>query len=124
MIGRARPGHAAVLALAAGRGLRQLDPEAAALAVRGLDAHHAVHALDRALHHRQPDAGAGVLRAMVEALERHEDALVVFGRDADPVVLAPQPYAFAATLRTHRDLRAAVGRDELDRVHDQVPDHL
>jgi len=38
------------------------------------------------LGNRQADASAGELRLGMEALKNHEDAVVVFRRDANPVV--------------------------------------
>src|SRR5574341_1244391 len=80
-----------------------------------------------ALHHlladRQPDAGARVLALVVQALEHHEDALVVLRLDADAVVLHFKGPFLGAFDDAHMDPGHGI-RAELERVADQVLEEL
>src|SRR5437773_11646454 len=78
----------------------QREPERRAAAGFRFDTDVPAVALDDLLAQRQPDAGAGILGAPVQALEQREDALEVFRRDADAVVRHGEAPAFGAGLRT------------------------
>ena len=113
-----RRGRAAHAGDRRGRGQRQLDDERRALAGQRLDAHLAAVGLDEPAHDRQPEAGA-------VPVERHEDPLLLGGRDARALVddahqdprrrsrrPAPRPDArrrSAARSRSGSRTRAAAG---------------
>ena len=65
----------------------------------------------------------GYSRAAVQALEQHEDALEVLGRDADAVVAHREAPAGVARLGLDVHLRR-LGAAELDRVAEQVLEQL
>jgi hypothetical protein len=68
---------------------RQFKPEAAAGPDRGKDANFSAHAGDGFLDNGQADASAGVMIAIVQAFENSKNAVAMFGRDADAIVLYP-----------------------------------
>ncbi len=67
---------------------------------------------DNALAYGQPDAGAGILVAGVEALEQPKYALPILGCDSDAVIAdrkdAASVPALAADMHLRPPLRAAV----------------
>src|SRR5690242_3335493 len=62
------------------------EKECGALTKLGIEPNAPARALHDLLAHGKADAGARVLGAAVEALEDHEDLVVVHGVDPDPVV--------------------------------------
>src|SRR5580658_10620889 len=74
-------------------------------------------ALDDFLHHGQADPGSRVLFAAVEALEDHEDPLVILRQDPDPVVPDRKEPVASLPLGLDPDVRGLLAV-ELDRVPD------
>src|SRR5690348_14675049 len=68
---------------------RQFKPEFRALAYGGLDPDAASHALYGLAHDCQSDPCSLIGLDSVQTLKRLENALVVFGRDSDALVLDP-----------------------------------
>src|SRR5579859_6821115 len=83
---------------------REFDPEAAALPRRRLDAGTATHPLRPFADDREPDPRSGILIRSVQPLEDAKHPFVMLGRDADAVVLHPEPQPPAAALRPHPHL--------------------
>src|SRR5690348_11481519 len=104
--------------------LRKFDPEPAALPRLRFDAHAPAHALHAFAHDREADAGAGKLVRRVEALEHPEDPLVMLRRDPDAVVLYPYAHTAIPLFGADAHLGRTVGRHELDRIAQQVGEHL
>jgi hypothetical protein len=71
---------------------RKLDPKAASNAQMRLEADSAAHALNRLADHGQAEAISGIFAIGVQPLEKAEDTVLVFRRDADAVVDHPQPH--------------------------------
>ena len=76
-------------------------------------------------HDREPDAGsAAVVAARREALEDLEDPFVVLGRDATSPIMHRDVLAVGLFDDVHVDARLGAGPHVLDRVADQVREHL
>src|ERR1044072_8843307 len=73
---------------------------------------------------RQPDPGARIAVARVQALEHAEDHLGVLGVDADSVVVDREAPLRVLALRAHAHLGHGADGHELDRVGDQVLQEL
>src|SRR5581483_1447994 len=106
------------------RRARQFDPKPAPRSVRGFHPRAAAHALGALAHDRKPEARAGIGLDAVQPLEDPEDALLILRGDADSVVLDAQAYAVLVAFAAHMDARLDVRSDELDRVREQIDDHL
>src|SRR5439155_21545936 len=102
----------------------QRDREARALTGLGVDLEAAVHALDELAADVEPQAAAahaaGLLR--VEAVELLEDPLALGARDPQPLVRDLDEAL--AVLRVEPNLDLAALRRVLDRVVDQIDEHL
>src|SRR5262249_11575562 len=102
----------------------EIDPEPAALARDRVHATTSAHSPDGALYDRQAYTCPGIVLHPVEPLEGAEDASVVCARDADPVVLDPEPHDASPLLRSDGHVRLDPGSHELDRVRDDIDDRL
>src|SRR6266568_2722364 len=103
---------------------REGELERGARAGLGLDPDPPAVALDDLLADGEADAGAGVLGAGVQPLEDDEDPVHVLRIDADPIVPdGEQPFLAVGSGRDV-DRRSHCGPAELDRVPDQVLEHL
>src|ERR1700732_2005787 len=75
------------------------------------------------LANRQPDAGARMGAAAVQALEHHENPLEIFRRNTDAVVLHRKVPEYAVRFSMELNLRALIAT-ELDRIGNQVLEQL
>src|SRR5256714_15658158 len=106
------------------RPARQLDREGGAAARRRLHQDTAFHPLDELAADVQAEAAAAdaVRLRRVEAVELLEDPLVLLGRDAGSLVADRD--RDRPLVRPDAHLGAAVARGVLDRILDQVVEHL
>ena len=109
-------------------GQRDLDDEAAALAQRALDADRAVHRRHQPAHDGEAQPGAAVAAGggAVGLHEVVEEVLDLIGPQADPGVFDAEahplpPGVAGQALDAQRDV---AGGGELDRVGEQVAEHL
>ena len=86
---------------------RRFNPDLTAVTLDGLAAYG------------QTDAGTFVFAASVQAFERREDLLGVFGLDADPVVLYSENQLPVSALCRQVNVRS-LGARELQRIREQV----
>src|SRR5690242_16860233 len=102
---------------------REGEEERASLSRPAVDPDAPAVPVDDLLADRQPDAGAGIFVAIVQALEHEEDALAVLRIEPDAVVRdAERP---RAAVLARRDVHArGFGAAELERVGDQVLEEL
>src|SRR4029077_19004905 len=96
----------------------KFEPESAAFAGLRFDADCAVHALGGFADEGEADAGAFV--ALVELLEHAENALLIFGGDADPVIFEPEADEAAVRFRRDAHVRDFPRLNEFDGVGQEV----
>lgn len=101
-------------------GTCEFDPEPAAYSKCRLDPTASAHALGSFLDDSQTNPGARVGFFTVKPLEHVEDTGLVFGRDADAVVLNPQPHAVAFAAGANANLPMFLGFPELCGIADQI----
>src|SRR6185369_4568947 len=103
---------------------RQADPERGALAGPAVHAHVAAVQLGDALHEMEPDPQAAARLAVLghDLPEQLEDVRGGVGLDPGTLVVDLDAHAGAVLLRAQAYGRTA--RAELDRVHEQVHQHL
>ena len=108
-----------------GRGERQGEVEDGALAGRALDPDGSAHELHEAGTDGEPEAGAAeaARRGGVGLGEAFEDAGEGIGLDADAGVAHFEAEGGRGG-RAHVELHVAAGRRELDRVGDEIQQHL
>src|SRR5690554_4075136 len=97
----------------------QLKPKPAAFTELGFDPDGAAHPFDRFAHDGQSEAHPAVLTA-VDALKHLEEFGLLFLKNADPVVLDPNPNLPFPRLAPDAHLGFNVRLDELYRVVQEV----
>src|SRR5581483_11909807 len=101
----------------------QLEPEGRSGGRARPDGDRAAVGLGDRAGDEEPEAGAGLAGAgRVQALELLEDHVLVLGRDAGPTVA--DVHHQRAVVDARGDGHGAAGRGVLDRVVDQVDEHL
>src|SRR5262249_15133229 len=101
---------------------RQPDGEARSLAFLAVDGDTAAVQIDHHLHEVEADAGADNPRHVAAAEVAFEQAALVGGRNADALIL--NRYDEAAVLRPRGDPDAAAAGRILDRVGEEIVEHL
>src|SRR5205085_10176767 len=107
-------------------GGRELEPERRAAADAGLDADRAAHPVHQLAADVEAEAGAphAARELRIEPVELLEDLGLLVAWDARPVVAHLEPYGRSSRTRTHDHPRGAVPSAVLQRVLDQVDEHL
>src|SRR5438874_524757 len=90
----------------------QFDPKPAPFSRFRFHTNFPTHALHTFAHDRQSDARARITRP-VRALKHAKHPLVLIPRDANALILNPQPAPVSARLRPKTNMRACLRFDEL-----------
>src|SRR5688572_9438936 len=94
----------------------QLHPKSAALARFRFNPDEPAHTCDSLAHDGEANAGATISAFGMDALENAEHPLLGFFRDANAVILEPQPHLAVDRLAPKANFRLSPGRDEFHGV--------
>src|ERR1700722_4621532 len=99
---------------------RQKNPKTAAFAGLGFHARSSAHTGGGLADDSQADAGSRIVLFVSNALEHAENAALIFGRDANAVVLDPNANVVAGGFRPHAHIRANTLGNKLYRIIEQI----
>src|SRR4051794_36524946 len=89
----------------------EFNPKGTAFPRLGVQAEGASHFMDPSLDNRQSHPSAGIPRAGVQPLKDFENAILVFGSDADAIVRYTEPDAVIFLFGANAYIWADSGRD-------------
>src|SRR3981081_1494665 len=103
---------------------REVQPKAAAGDSVGLDTDGSAHFFGGLSDDGEADAGTLIALLLVDALEHAKEAVLVFGLDADAIILDPQATRAVVCLGPNVEAGQGAAGDELDAVGEKVGEDL